>query len=585
MTQLDREHLFSADLPEGAHAASAALARLNALTEEQRASGHKSAEAKSEARATYAQLLIHIAPLRQDDEAVSLGPPEELRDRFVEGVLLWMQFCQTSSVPLIDSVGTRSIRVFPIDLPPDAAAFAELERALGKSQGLGARELDQARRRVAHLCSALPLKIALTRALAARLSGAAHFADLMRECYGELPLRAGDVDFVLTSTGIFFVLPLAGDRLDVPDWELRPEAERAVLQAFLARIARENLTETWRFPAFGLFDPEHLDPRLVAELSQAVGVRADVVQAALLTMISILPKSEIDQYLVHDAWGHTWQEVLNEFEWEYARLRAVSAPLALLDGPKFGGPETPAFGTAFRAHGGNTVLCESALLKIAEADLRGRFQVGLSQALSEVLADFVEAKFSRLNPTYPLPTSSLLPSDCLKLDLTIQDVLRQARRCQRPYRNLWSKPEERERWVHGLTEQGLPEAGAEAAVARAASLLESTFGAALRPVIAGGSAASGTPVGSTLATRALLELTLFCSELELVLVETAAHRASPAWKRPVYCPDLWAVSLSHLYEGDRQNRFWSLDTLTRKSLKGACDALGRELEAASPGAL
>jgi tellurite resistance protein len=99
----------------------------------------------------------------------------------------------------------------------------------------------------------------------------------------------------------------------------------------------------------------------------------------------------------------------------------------------------------------------------------------------------------------------------------------------------------------------------------------------LRPSITGGAGCAPADVGSSVATRALLELTLLCRELERVLDETS-ERASPAWLRPEYCPDLWAVSLSHLYEADRQNRFWSLDTLLRKPLRDACRALGRELD-------
>ncbi len=586
MTRLDQEHLFSAELPAGAGPACAALSRLAALTQEKKKAGEATSAATTEARAMYAELLLRVEGLGHPDDAPSLGSSAELRGRFVESVLLWLEFCKTSSVPSIDSVGTRSIRVFPIDLPPDETASARLKAALMSSQGLTPAELAAAEERVAKLTLTLHHKLALTSALGRELEAAGPpdqrgYVELMREFYGPLPLRPRDVDFVLTSTGIFFVLPIAGEQLDVPDWELRPEAERAELSAFLKRIARENMTETWRFPAFGLLDAERLQPLLIERLSVGAGLPRETVQKTLITMVSILPKAELDQYLVHDAWGHTWQEVLNEFEWEYARLRSISEPLSPGDGPIFGGPAVAALGDAFEALDGSTVLHERRLLESAEADLRGRIQVGLSQALSEVLADFVEAKFSRLNPEHPLPTSSLLDPQSMKLDLTIQDVLRQARRSSRPYRDLWSKPAEQGRWVAALADRGLPAPGLVAAVARAASALEERFGAALRPVIAGGVQAQGGAPGSTVATRALLELALFCRELEQVLDESAARRSSQAWTEPTYCPDLWAVSLSHMYEADRKNRFWCLDTLVRRSLREACDALGKALEVAS----
>jgi tellurite resistance protein len=594
MNGLDREHLFDAELPAGVAPLCAGLARLEAITREQKAldagsvavgSTEAREAAQQEARAVYAQLLVDVAPFALDDRAPSLGSPAELRARFVDAVLLWMQFCRTSSLPLVDSLDTRSIRAFPLDLPPDAAACAELGAALAASQGLSAAELGESERRVARATRTLRRKLDLTRALTARLcarggpSGPG-LSELMREFYGPLPLRPGDVDLVVTSSAIFFVLPLHGERFDVPDWDQRPEAERAAIASFLARFARENLKETWRFPAFGLFDPAALAPALLDDLARATHTPPDSVRQRLCTMVNILPKAEIDQYLVHDAWGHTWQEVLNEFESDYASLRSISEALSPSDGPRFGGAGVAALGDAFCASDGRTRLDEARLLASAEADLYGRVQIGLSQVLSEVLADFVEAKFSRLEPARPLPTSSLLPSQSMKLDLTIQDMLRQARRSSRPYRDLWSKPPERARWAVALRGRGLPEAGLDEAVAAACRVLEARFGAPLRPSITG----AGADTGSSVATRALLELTLLCRELERVLDETS-ERSSPAWLRPEYCPDLWAVGLSHLYEADRQNRFWSLDTLLRNHLRGACRALGSELDTrAAPGA-
>src|SRR5881394_2532967 len=108
MNGLDREHLFDAELPEGAAPACAALWRLGELTRAERALDPPNADAteraRTEARALYAKLLHDIAPFAQDDRAPSLGAPEELRARFADSVLLWMQFCKTSSVPIVDSV-------------------------------------------------------------------------------------------------------------------------------------------------------------------------------------------------------------------------------------------------------------------------------------------------------------------------------------------------------------------------------------------------------------------------------------------------------------------------------------------------
>jgi hypothetical protein len=565
--------LFSGVLPEGAAPALAAIERLAAaalaaenVVDEERAPIERAA------RAAYTELLRESASLASDTIPREVGNPEELRRLWAEGVLLWMHFCKTSSAPLVDSLGERSLHAFPIDLPPDMAATVRLRAALVESAGLMEREVLDAERRVEHLVSVLPLKIALTEALRARyVEAGAHRAArvrIMQECYGILPLREGDVDLVITSTAIFFVLPIAGERFDAADWPDRDPAERAAIEAFIARLARANLTETWRFPAFGLFDAETLDPRLVEDLAARTGVRSDVVQRTLVTMVSVLSRSEIDQYLVHDAWGHTWQEVLNEFEWEYERLSKIGDALTPSDGPEFGGSGTLPLRDAFVARGGAVVLDEERFCASVEADLRGRIQIGLSAALSEVFADFVEAKYSRLNLEHPLPTSSLLESTALKFDLTIKDVLRQARRWSRPYRRFCADAGVREDFANQLRALGLADSGLSAALERARELLEARFAPAFVHELG-----SPAPQSMSVAAAALLELALLSRELEQVLVDTARERATPAWTRPKCCPDLWAVALSHCYESDRKNLFWSLDWLVRRPVRAFCDAL------------
>jgi hypothetical protein len=221
------------------------------------------------------------------------------------------------------------------------------------------------------------------------------------------------------------------------------------------------------------------------------------------------------------------------------------------------------------ARGGVIALDEERFCSSVEADLRGRIQIGLSAALSEVFADFVEAKYSRLNPEHPLPTSSLLESTALKFDLTIKDVLRQARRWSRPYRKFCTDAAVREGFANQLRAQGVADSGLSAAIERARELLETRFAPAF--VYELGSA--GTAQSSSVAAAALLQLALLSRELEQVLVDTARERATPAWTRPKYCPDLWAVALSHCYESDRRNVFWALDWLVRGPVRAFCDAL------------
>ena len=157
------------------------------------------------------------------------------------------------------------------------------------------------------------------------------------------------------------------------------------MREFLLRLDGANNAETRRFPSFGLYEPERMSRPLVARLSKAAGVPGGVVQATLATMFSTIPKALHAQYLVHDLWGHTWQEALNEFEGEYELLPALDRPLSPTDGPAFGGDDTPTLGSAFVVKHGGVVLDEARLFAFGEADLRGRIQVATSVPFSEVL--------------------------------------------------------------------------------------------------------------------------------------------------------------------------------------------------------
>jgi hypothetical protein len=167
-----------------------------------------------------------------------------------------------------------------------------------------------------------------------------------------------------------------------------------------------------------------------------------------------------------------------------------------------------------------------------------------------------------------------LAQHTLKFDLTISDTMRQARRWARPYREL-ATPEQQQRFCSELAALGLPEAGLSSAVQRMVRAVYREFATALGPEL--GSAEQ--PNRSSVAARALLQLALLTRELERLLDETDELRPSPRWTQPSYCPDLWAVGLSHFYEADRPRRFWCLDSLMRGPLRALSDALGRELRA------
>jgi hypothetical protein len=579
---LDHAALFAATLPEGSAWVLEVLFELDQLRE---GPARTLRERRERAELCYRQILAGLESARE------ATPPEHDRDSesfrlwFTEAVLLWMRFARIGSAPRIDTLGARPLQAFPVDLPPAPEVAAHVAQAVGRAYGWTPDELSAIERRVAHATSNLELKQRITRALADYLSQDGRLEapgrlGLMREFYGDVPFRPGEVDVLIAETALFFFVPRKGNALDVPDFKQRSAPEQAAVLEFFAKVDRHNIAETRRFPAFGLYEPERLSAELLERLASATAAPAEVVRATLSTMFALIPSGLHAQYLVHDLWGHTWQEALNEFEAEYALLPGLDQPLHPSAGPEFGGEGTPSLGSSFSASNGRTVLDEVRLLTFAEADLRGRIRVGVSVALSEVLADFMEAKFSRARPALELPTSSLIRSTSLKMDLTIADMRAQVRRYTRPYRKLAVDASTRAQFARELEALGLPRPGLEEAVSRAGRAIwlafSSAFDDSLAPEPAEGAAGL---IRSSVLRRLLLQFALFMTDLEKALGSVGAEAAArEAWRDPATCPDFVAVAFMHFYELDRSRNFWHLDQLARNDFTSACERLKRALQ-------
>jgi hypothetical protein len=580
ISMLEASRLFDRTLP-GAYAW--VLDALFEIDQLKTGSSLGKAERRERTGVLYQKLREGLAALHEPTPAEHLHDAKAFRSWFCEAILLWIRFAGTGSAPLVDSVGAETLQKFPVDLPLDATQAQAVRGAAARAFGLSADELATLERRINGVTSNLDLKRAITGAIAADLAARSALTPegrlaLMKQFYGPLPFRPGDVDLLIVSTAIFFFVPRKGQALDTPGYAERPEAERNAVRAFFEKLDRANTAETRRFPSFGLYEPELMSSELVASLASTVGVGEAVVKATLGTMFSVIATSLHAQYLVHDLWGHTWQEALNEFEWEYALLPHLDRPLAPSDGPEFGGNGTPTLGSCFVARDGRTTLDEVRLVTFGEADLRGRIQVATSVPLSEVLADFMESKFSRSFPDRELPTSSLVPSTSLKVDLTISDTRTQVRRYTRPYRKLAVDSEEHGRLARELEASGLPRPGLAEAVERAGRVLFQSFAPAFDDTLAAEPAGIETKeVRSSVLRRLLLQFTLILVDFEKALGRIRPSTAEP-WRDPASSPDLFAVAITHFYEQDRQKNFFFIDQIARNEFHAACEKISRELK-------
>lgn len=368
----------------------------------------------------------------------------------------------------------------------------------------------------------------------------AHFpgqsADVVHRAFSALfvghPLAVGEVSWIRTSTSTFFLVPYAQGKLTNPCLSLLDR--QAAVNAFLGRLEHFEQRYFAHFPVFGGFRGEQAAPKLLSVLAERTECSTDNVAHHLTTSVSVLPRDLVDQYLVHDAWGHVWQALLFRFDESYQAaagfehipdLSEVFAGQSLLN-------------LAYDLARNQDLDKARAYLQDC---LHHRLHVALSGLMAEVLADAIEGKITGA----PLPTSSRLADQPTRLDLTLSDLPYYFRVATEGVRKLGEAPE----LLVGELKPFLPLAGAEAAastLARAAEdLLSGLFTADFRAEPA------GEKVRVNVFDRVALNFLGFQAA-----VNTRLPAAMAAGRG-----DVLLFALASYLEEDWAARFWHLDEM------------------------
>jgi hypothetical protein len=609
--------LFEGEVPASFSPLLSDLAALEALLDEPGEADDPGRRAR--AAALVDRLLGAAAPLAGASPAPlqALSPQHALW--FSEAVLLWPDFAQAGGRILVDSHASATLPRFQPDLRGDPSQRAALRAALTACFGQDEATLSRLQAALARRVSNLPLKQAIAARLQREVAAPAGSAELagqilalFQRVFGPLPLRPGDVQLTLTSTAVIFGIPFADGQLLAPNFAGRPDADRAAIGDFLQRVEKQQGSfDNLRFPGFGLYDRARVDPALLAALAAAAaeapglgGVRPEVVAETLATMVTLIPAQKAELFLVHDLWGHGWEESLCDFEWSYARLVELREPVGpdtgrrfVTDAPAVAGADAPAalpvLRDAFLPGPQGVVLDRDVLGQVVRNDLRGRIRLALNVVVAEALADLVEHKYVRRRAPGdpPLPTSSLLPEAPLKTDLSLRDVQSLLKAATRPYRRLLDAPSEARRLIDALAAAGLPRDGLAEATAVALEVIGTEF----QPVLAWRMRAddpsaeaidrAGQPrLRVNLAQRVMLGMLALNQTVGQFLdqADAACAARSPAdrWRCPRACIDLIVLLLGWFYEQDRELHFWHLDELMRAELAPTLLRLERALESA-----
>ena len=209
-SDLTREALFDRSLPDSWAPLVAAVSELGGLAAEQASGDDGKAERRERAAALRSVIVAAAGDKVQDSpDVLAWGSPER-------GAGSPRRCCcgRTSPMPAGGCASTcwarASWAAFRSICRPIRRRRRQVRAGLKAGLGWGEEELAAIERALEHRLSGLALKRAITAEIARRLEegGDEAAVALMRAVYGDLPLRAGDVASVVTTTGIFFCLPL-----------------------------------------------------------------------------------------------------------------------------------------------------------------------------------------------------------------------------------------------------------------------------------------------------------------------------------------------------------------------------------------
>lgn len=367
---------------------------------------------------------------------------ETLDTAFVEAVWLSLEhypaLVHHPAIENLDTAGSKTFTLFTPDAPAAADKQDKLKSKLQHAFNLDSEAVSQLTERLAIRTSPLRHRHQIMQSLETRFNLVsnnpkldADILQLFRFIYPGAPFKTGEVKLVKTSSALYFCLPSEppeqAQETHPSTHELRKEnntAERpkAYYEKFLRKIW--EVEPFAHFPVFGTFDAEHLDLNLRQEIAADTGLSLKLVTSTLTRMIGVLPLAELDKYLIHDTWGHQWQESLLDFEEPYTELTLFKRPLSLAETASVLGEQTSLADTFVKTETGAIELDPVKLQQFVDAELYERAIIAFTPILAEMLADVVEYKFLELHPEqeHLLPSSSLLKAFPSKLDLTLVDL-------------------------------------------------------------------------------------------------------------------------------------------------------------------
>lgn len=335
-----------------------------------------------------------------------------------KGVLLWSLLSRSIGEVKYDSYPSRYLRKFPSVKSWTDEQRRALARVIKQNYHLSEEEFAKVEAEVDYITSNLNIKNAIVDYVVKRLNNGLSHCQLFYALTGCNALRHDHIDVTITNATIFFSFEFTDKGLKERDHFSFSDHQH--VEELLSQLELFSNTERTSFPAVGKWESLKLQDEFLTDMQSflieqyQLEVSVDIIASTIATMSYLLPHEDAESFFVHDAYGHSWQESLCEFEHLYEFIATFDDP------------------------------CDFTLIRDAieqtEGDLFERLKhayenyymhqidVASNALLAEFTADAIEYHLQSLlvESGESIPTSSKMRHFSLFLDLSLNDIIKHA---------------------------------------------------------------------------------------------------------------------------------------------------------------
>ncbi len=367
-----------------------------------------------------------------------------LDNSFIEAIWLsldqYPEIVNHADIENLDTAGSKIFTRFTPDAPANVSDRVKLKSKFQQIFQLSSDTLEKLTNKLASRTAPLQHRHRIMSCLQSRFNLVSDNSKLdsdvlrlFRRLYPTAPFEVGEVKLIKTCSALYFCLPSKAKEIDTGSPSNMKSGKTDKIHNLYSgkKLSyAQFLRRIWQvepfahFPVFGTFNAQDIDACFRQMIADDTGLSIELVTTTLTRMIGFLPIEELDKYLIHDTWGHQWQESLLDFEELYTEISLFNRPLSVTESASVLGEKTTFSDAFLKTASGKIHLDREILTKFIDAELYERAVTAFTPILAEMLADVVEYKFLKLHPeqVHLMPSSSLLKDYPSKLDLTLEDL-------------------------------------------------------------------------------------------------------------------------------------------------------------------